>query len=95
MELEALEAHVARTSREGFRYGAGVGAAAGIFLGAGLGLVLHATGIVNDPDQPQTQVMRTATRWLALGAVAGALGGGFYMGAHPGFGWVRIELPRS
>ncbi len=95
LELEALEVHVARTSREGFRYGAGVGAAAGIFLGAGLGLVLHATGIVNDPDQPQTQVMRTATRWSALGAVAGALGGGFYMGAHPGFGWVRIELPRS
>ena len=64
LELEAL---VARTSREGFRYGAGVGAAAGIFLGAGLGLMLHG----GRPWAPSRALWAGASTWVRIRASDG------------------------
>lgn len=94
-DLEKMDAYLLRNPRESFRHGAVLGAAAGLFIGAALGLVLHETGVIDDPDEPAAEIVTDTMQWMGLGLVGGALFGGFWSSAHPGFGWLRIELPAS
>lgn len=92
-DMESLEVLDERTSREGLRYGFGMGLVAGIFAGAAVGLALHAAGVTDDPDGPASLIMGNTLRWAGFGAVAGGIGGAIVGGARPGVGWIRIELP--
>lgn len=94
-DMEQMDAYLLRTSRESFRHGALLGAAGGLFIGAAVGLVLHTTGVIDDPDEPAAEIVTDTMQWMGLGLVGGALFGGFWSSAHPGFGWIRIELPAS
>jgi hypothetical protein len=92
-DLETLERWVDRSPSEGFRYGAAIGLAIGIFVGAGAGGLLYATSVLGDPDDPPSRVLDAAIKWAAFGSGLGALTGGFLGGARPGQGWISIELP--
>ncbi len=94
-EMERLDAYLQRTPRESFRHGALLGAASGIFIGAALGVVLHHTGVIDDPRAPPAEIVTDAMTWMGIGLAGGALVGGLWAGSHPGFGWIRIELPAS
>ena len=92
-DLVSLERYTDRNSREGFRNGAVVGMFAGVFVGAAIGLVLHSTGVIYDEDRPNTQIVGNTLKWVGLGFAFGGIGGGFWGGAHPGRGWVALQLP--
>ena len=92
-DLESLERWVDRSPSEGFRHGAALGLAIGLFVGAAAGGVLHATPILGGPDDPPSRVVEAAIAWGAFGGGVGALTGGFLGGARPGQGWISIELP--
>jgi len=94
-DMERLDAFMRRTNRESFRHGAVLGAASGIFIGAAVGLLLHKTGVISDPDDPPAEIFTDTLRWVGLGLIGGAVAGGFYFGSHPGHGWIRIALPVS
>lgn len=94
-ELERLDAYLIRTPSESFRHGAAMGAAAGLFIGAGLGLLLHATGVASDSDDPPETIITRALQGAGLGIVGGVVVGGAYARSHPTSGWIRIELPAS
>jgi hypothetical protein len=94
-DMVNLEVYAPRTSREGFRHGAVLGAVAGLFTGAAIGLVLHSTGVINDPDRPPAQIVTNVLQFAGFGAVAGGVGGGFLGGSRPGVGWILIALPGS
>ena len=93
--MERLDAYLERTSQESFRHGAILGAAGGLFIGAALGLVLHTTGVIDDPDAPPSEIVTDSLQWMGFGIVGGTFFGGFWTSAHPSFGWIRIELPVS
>lgn len=93
-DLESLERYVDRTPSEGFRQGAILGMAAGLFAGAATGLLLHYTGALGAEDEhPVEDLVGTTLKGAGLGAGVGILVGGFFGGAHPGMGWVSIDLP--
>lgn len=94
-DMESLDIYRARTPQEGFRQGVLIGAVAGVFVGAAVGLVLHSTGVSFDPDLPSDQqILATSLRWAGIVAAAGGVVGGFVGGSHPGIGWVHVDLPR-
>lgn len=92
-DLVTLERFAQRDSRQGFRHGALMGMAAGVFVGAGIGLGLHASGVGRDTGEVTIDGMNTVLRWTGLGFALGAIGGGFLGGAKPGRGWVPVALP--
>ncbi|MGB1841147.1 MAG: hypothetical protein ACPHWZ_08580 [Longimicrobiales bacterium] len=92
-DMARLEVRTARTRREGLRHYAVVGAVAGLFVGAGVGLALHSTGISADPDGPAEQIVMTTLRWAGLGTIGGFVSGGLLGGRHPGVGWISLALP--
>lgn len=92
-DMTWLEVHTERTRREGLRHYAVLGAATGLFVGAGVGLGLHAIGVTKDPDGPAEQIMAHTLRGAGLGTVAGFLMGGYLGGRHPGAGWISLALP--
>lgn len=94
-DMEQMDAYLLRTSRESFRHGALMGAAGGLFVGAALGVVLHQAGFIDDPDEPAAELITDALQWMGLGVVGGTLLGGFWGGAHPGFGWIKMAVPIS
>lgn len=94
-DMERMDAYLLRTSRESFRHGALMGAAGGLFVGAAIGVVLHQAGFIDDPDEPAAELVTDALQWMGFGVVGGALLGGFWGGAHPGFGWIKMAVPIS
>lgn len=94
-DLERLDAYLIRTPSESFRHGASIGAAAGLFIGAGLGLLLHSSGVASDADDPPETIITRALQGAGLGILGGVFVGGAYARSHPSFGWIRIELPAS
>ncbi len=92
-DVAVLAVRTRRTRREGFRYRAVLGAANGLFVGAGLGLILHAAGIVSGPDAPPERVVIRALQGAGFGTLGGALVGGFVGGRYPGTGWISLSLP--
>jgi hypothetical protein len=92
-DMRALEVYTDRTRREGFRHGALLGAAAGLFLGAAIGVALHSSGATDDPDGPADQIVTHGLRGAGIGLVLGALGFGVYRGRNPGSGWIGLQLP--
>lgn len=92
-DLVTLEHWVDRSPSEGFRHGAALGLAIGLFVGAAAGGVLHATSVLGGADDPPSRVVEAAIQWGAFGGGIGALGGGFLGGARPGRGWISIDLP--
>jgi hypothetical protein len=92
-DLHRLELLTERTSREGLRHGVVLGGAAGLFVGAAVGVVLDASGVTNDPNQPPGQIVGHAITGGAIGILVGALAGGLYRGRRPGRGWVNLGLP--
>lgn len=62
-------------------------------VGAATGLVLHVTGVIDDPKEPPAQLFSDALEWAGIGMVVGSIGGGFLGGRNPGKGWIRLELP--
>lgn len=94
-DMQRLHAYMRRTRRESFRHGAVLGAAAGLFIGAGVGLILHTTGVIAEEDGPPSEIVTDTLSWLGLGLVGGTLVGGFYAGSHPGLGWIEVQLPIS
>lgn len=94
-DMTSLEVFTDRTPREGFRHGAILGGVSGLFIGAAVGIVLHTTGVTDDPSQPPGKLMTDALRGAGLGVIGGALAFGFYGGSHPGRGWIGIALPRN
>ncbi|MDX1494260.1 MAG: hypothetical protein R3253_09385 [Longimicrobiales bacterium] len=93
--MERLDVYMVRTPRESFRHGAILGASAGLFIGAAVGLVLHQTGVIDDEDAPPAELVTDGLTFAGLGLVGGALVGGFYAGTHPRRGWIRVQLPVS
>ena len=94
-DAESLELLTERTHREGFRYGAVVGSIAGFFIGAGVGLLLHASGAIDDPYGPPGEVVSNTLHWAGVGFGLGGIGAGIYKGRKPGRGWIRLTLPSS
>lgn len=94
-DMQRLDAYMMRTRRESFRHGALLGAASGLFIGAGVGIVLHTTGVIAEEDGPPPEIVTDALTWMGLGLVGGTLFGGFYAGTHPGLGWIEVQLPVS
>jgi len=92
-DMARLEVYGDRTSREGFRHGAIIGAVSGLFIGAVVGVLLQAGGVTDQPDQPPSQLISDAFTGAGIGILSGGLAGGFYKGAHPGRGWIRLALP--
>ena len=92
-DMARLEVYGDRTSREGFRHGAIIGAVSGMFIGAVVGVLLQAGGVTDQPDQPPSQLISDAFTGAGIGILSGGLAGGFYKGAHPGRGWIRLALP--
>lgn len=92
-DMALLQVHTARTRREGLRHYAILGAVTGLFVGAGIGLALHASGLTNDPDGPAEQIVATTLKGAGLGTIGGFLTGGFLGGRSPGIGWVSLSLP--
>jgi hypothetical protein len=92
IDLVSLEQHADRNSREGFRHGATLGLATGLFLGAISGVVVS-FAMKDGVGVAGYELTNRTFRWGGLGAVFGALGGGFLGGAHPGTGWVGLALP--
>jgi hypothetical protein len=92
-EMHRLEVLTERTRREGLRHGAVLGGAAGLFLGAAIGVVLNASGVTHDPAAPPGQIVTHAFRGAGIGIALGALAGGLYRGRRPGRGWVNLALP--
>lgn len=92
-DMTWLEVHTERTRREGLRHYAILGAVTGLFVGAGVGLGLHAIGITADPDGPAEQIMGNTLQGAGLGIVTGLLAGGYLGGRYPGVGWISLELP--
>ena len=91
--IRTLQRYRALTPREGFRKGAGVGFAVGLFAGAAVGLALYAAGVTHDPEGPPAeQLIRSVLKFTGLGTVAGAAVGGTLGGRTPGWGWVGIRL---
>lgn len=94
-DMARLDVYDDRTSREGFRHGAILGAVSGLFIGAVVGILLQAGGVTDQPDQPPSQLISDAFTGGGIGLLAGGVVGGFYMGSHPGRGWIRLALPGS
>ena len=92
-DLSRLEVRTERTRREGLRHYAVIGAATGLFVGAAIGLGLHATGVTDDPDGPPEQIVTTTLQWAGFGIIGGLLTGGYWGGRSPGTGWVSLSLP--
>lgn len=92
-DLSSLQVYALRTPRESFRHGAVLGAVSGIFVGAAVGLLLHTSGVIDDPDAPPAQLMTNTLTGAGVGAATGLLAGGLYYGRHPGYGWISITLP--
>lgn len=92
-DLARLEVFTERTRREGLRHYAVLGAATGLFAGAGIGLVLHATGISEDPGGAPEQIVTNTLRWAGFGIIGGFLTGGYFGGRSPGTGWISLSLP--
>jgi len=92
-DMHRLEVLTERTNREGFRHGAVLGGAAGLFLGAAIGVVLNASGVTHDPNEPPSQIVTQAMRGGVVGIAVGALAGGVWRGRRPGRGWVNLGLP--
>ncbi len=92
-EMDRLQVYTDRTRREGFRHGAVLGAAAGIFIGAIAGIGLNAAGVTDDPDGPSDQLVTQAIAGAVVGMAGGALVYGVHRGRNPGRGWIGIVLP--
>ena len=92
-DLSRLELLTQRTRREGLRHYAVIGAATGLFVGAAIGLALHASGLTDDPVGPPEQIVTTTLRVAGFGVIGGFLTGGYFGGQSPGTGWVSISLP--
>lgn len=92
-DMVMLQVRTDRTRREGLRHYAIMGAVTGLFVGAGVGLGLHASGITNDPEGPAEQIVATTLRGAGLGTIGGFLLGGFLGGRSPGTGWISLSLP--
>jgi uncharacterized protein YcfJ len=92
-DMHTLEVFTQRTSPEGFRHGAVLGAVAGMFLGAATGAVLNLSGVTDDPSAPADQVVNQSIRGAVIGAAIGGLSLGIYRGRNPGRGWIGLELP--
>jgi hypothetical protein len=93
-DMRGLEVFTDRTRREGFRHGALLGAATGLFVGAVAGIALNAAGVTDDPNAPSDQLVTHAIRGAVIGVAGGALVYAVYRGRHPGRGWIGLELPR-
>jgi hypothetical protein len=95
-DMAQLDVRRRRTSQEAFRRGFGYGLVAGLFVGAAIGLVVHATGLVGGPDDPPAErLLQTTFRGIGLGMISGGFVGGLVAARRPGFGWVEIRLPAS
>lgn len=92
-DLTRLQVYSDRTRHEGFRHGALLGGAAGLFIGATIGGVLKVSGANYDDGEPSDQVVNQTVRGAVLGTVFGALAYGVYRARHPGRGWIGLELP--
>ena len=92
-DMYGLEVYTDRTRREGFRHGAVLGAAGGLFIGAVVGVALNAAGVTDDPNGPSDQLVTHAIRGAVIGIAGGALAYGVYRGRHPGRGWIGLQLP--
>lgn len=92
-DLESLEAFIDRSPRDGLRYGAMIGAGAGLFAGALGGIGLYAIGLSGAEVDRATGLMSAVLTWSGIGVVAGAVVGAVLGGQRPGRGWVAIPLP--
>lgn len=92
-DLHTLDVFTERTSSEGFRHGAVLGAVAGLFVGAATGATLNLSGVTHDSRAAADQVVRHSIRGGVIGAALGALALGIYRGRNPGRGWIGLELP--
>jgi len=92
-DMSRLQVWTQRTRREGLRHYAVIGAVTGLFVGAGVGLALHSSGISADPEGPAEQIVMTTLRWAGLGTIGGFVTGGFLGGRNPGVGWISLSLP--
>lgn len=92
-DMAWLEVYTARSPREGLRHYAILGAVSGLFIGAGIGLGLHAAGVIDDPDGPPALILANTLKGAGLGTVGGLITGGVLGGRHPGSGWIALTLP--
>lgn len=92
-DMHRLEVLTERTNREGLRHGAVLGGAAGLFIGAAIGVVLNVSGVTHDAAEPPGQIVTEALRGAGIGIALGAVAGGLYRGRRPGRGWVNLGLP--
>ncbi len=92
-EIEALDRYQDRSTRDGFRGGVVLGMAAGVFVGAAVGLGLYATGVTKDEDGPPAeQLMASVFRFSGLFTVGGGLVWGVVKSRNPGRGWVGVSF---
>lgn len=92
-DIRTLQRYQQLTSRDGFRRGATMGLAVGLFAGAAVGLGLYALGPTHDEDGPPgEQLMASVLRFTGLGLVSGVVVGGVLGARTPGWGWIGIRV---
>jgi len=93
-DMAQLDVHRPRTPRQAFRRGFGYGLVAGVFVGAAIGIAIHASGLVGSPDDPPAErLLQTTFRGIGLGTIAGGFLGGIVAARRPGLGWIEVRLP--